>query len=105
MKYKWTVLTIVLAFCLPAVLWAKDPINTNWRGLAVKGYDTVAYFTEGKPIKGKKDFEFQWQGARWRFANAGIWICLRPTRKNMHPSMVVTERGPLQWGLLQILIR
>ncbi len=50
--------------------WAKNPINTNWRGLAAKGYDVVAYFTEGKPVKGKSDFEYQWQGAKWRFANA-----------------------------------
>ena len=50
--------------------WAKNPINTNWRGLAAKGYDVVAYFTEGKPVKGKSDFEYQWQGAKWRFASA-----------------------------------
>jgi YHS domain-containing protein len=49
---------------------AKKMINTNWFGVAIKGYDTVAYFTEGGAIKGKKEFEFKWQGARWRFASA-----------------------------------
>ncbi len=43
-------------------------INTNWLGVAIKGYDAVAYFTEGRAIKGKKQFEFKWQDARWRFA-------------------------------------
>jgi len=38
--------------------------------VAIEGYDTVAYFTEGKPTKGTADFEVEWQGARWRFASA-----------------------------------
>ncbi len=39
-------------------------------GLALSGYDAVAYFTEGKAVKGSKEFEFEWRGARWRFASA-----------------------------------
>ncbi|WP_349006944.1 YHS domain-containing (seleno)protein [Mesorhizobium sp. CN2-181] len=38
--------------------------------VAIQGYDTVAYFTAGKPVKGSPEFEAVWQGARWRFANA-----------------------------------
>ena len=38
---------------LPSPVWAKDPINKNWRGLAINGYDPVAYFKLGKPVKGK----------------------------------------------------
>ena len=60
---------VLIVTFVPITAWAKDMINTNWRGLAVKGYDTVAYFTDGKPDKGKSDYEYEWQGARWRFAN------------------------------------
>ena len=70
MKFKWITLLLLLSVALPAAVWAKSAINTNWRGLAIKGYDTVAYFTEGKPVKGKKDFEYRWQGPKWRFASA-----------------------------------
>jgi YHS domain-containing protein len=49
--------------------WAKSAVNKNWRGLALKGYDPVAYFTLGKPVKGKKAFQFKWQGANWRFSS------------------------------------
>jgi len=49
---------------------AEDPINTNWRGLAIKGYDPVAYFTAAKPVEGDGDFEFEWMEATWRFASA-----------------------------------
>jgi len=54
----------------PAASLAKDPVNTNFSGVAVKGYDPVAYFTEAKPIKGKAKFEYHWQGAKWRFSSA-----------------------------------
>ncbi|MCZ6859401.1 MAG: YHS domain-containing (seleno)protein, partial [Alphaproteobacteria bacterium] len=38
--------------------------------VALHGYDTVAYFTEGKPMKGSAEFEKVWQDARWQFASA-----------------------------------
>ena len=47
-----------------------NPVNTNWRGLAIKGYDPVAYFTDSKPVEGDSDFTFEWMDAKWRFANA-----------------------------------
>jgi len=49
---------------------ALDPVDTNWRGLAIAGYDPVAYFTDGKPVEGSSDFTTKWQGATWRFASA-----------------------------------
>jgi YHS domain-containing protein len=45
-------------------------VNTNWFGVAIKGYDPVAYFTEGQAVKGKKEFEYEWQDAKWRFSSA-----------------------------------
>lgn len=37
---------------------------------AIRGYDPVAYFAEGRPVKGLREFSHQWQGATWRFASA-----------------------------------
>jgi YHS domain-containing protein len=34
---------------------------------AIKGYDTVAYFTAGKALKGSGDFIFSWHGMTWFF--------------------------------------
>lgn len=42
--------------------------RTNRKGLAVKGYDPVAYFTLGKPTKGSADITYTWSDAEWRFA-------------------------------------
>lgn len=49
----------------------KAPVYTgSFSNVAVEGYDPVAYFTEGKPVKGDKDFTFEYQGADFRFASA-----------------------------------
>ena len=39
--------------------------------LSISGYDPVAYFTDGKPIKGNAEFEYLWHKLRWRFASSG----------------------------------
>jgi YHS domain-containing protein len=39
-------------------------------GLAVDGYDPVAYFTESKPVKGDPTITHRWNGATWNFASA-----------------------------------
>jgi hypothetical protein len=35
--------------------------------VAIKGYDTVAYFTAGKALKGNKSFTFKWHDMTWHF--------------------------------------
>ena len=44
-------------------------VNTDAFGVAIKGYDTVAYHTEGRPVKGKSTFSFKWNEAVWHFAS------------------------------------
>ncbi len=45
--------------------------NIDANRVAIHGYDTVGYFTEGKPLKGKAEFEHVWRDTRWHFASAG----------------------------------
>lgn len=40
-------------------------------GLAISGFDPVAYFVDRKPRAGKPDFELSQGGAVWRFGNEG----------------------------------
>jgi hypothetical protein len=42
-------------------------------GLAIGGYDPVAFYTDGKPVPGSPDLEFQYGGTVWRFCNIGNW--------------------------------
>ena len=40
-------------------------------GLAIGGYDPVAFFTDGRPKAGNPEFELRCGGAVWRFCNVG----------------------------------
>lgn len=55
---------------------AAPPANTIKPGLfggradtAILGYDPVAYFTDGKPVKGQDGYSFDYLGAKWKFAS------------------------------------
>ncbi len=39
-------------------------------GIAIQGYDPVAYFNQSKPVVGSAQFSHEWNGAVWHFANA-----------------------------------
>ncbi len=45
------------------------PWNRSDEGLAIGGYDTVAYFTDGEARKGSTEFQHRWQDALWYFSN------------------------------------
>ena len=48
----------------------KNPVNVDKKGIAIKGYDPVAYFTEGEPVKGSAEFQHEWNSAIWHFSSA-----------------------------------
>lgn len=41
----------------------------NHAGTAIRGYDPVSYFTEGKPVKGNEHFSVNWNNANWIFSS------------------------------------
>ncbi|TDF35562.1 YHS domain-containing protein [Alteromonadaceae bacterium M269] len=69
-KIQLLVLALAWLVALPA-LAAKDAVNTKGFGnsAAIKGYDTVAYFTQSKAVKGSDEFTTQWHGATWQFSS------------------------------------
>jgi enamine deaminase RidA (YjgF/YER057c/UK114 family) len=58
-----------LRLALPALLLIAGPGRADEPKLAISGYDTVAYFTDGKPVPGQTAHEYVWRDARWRFAS------------------------------------
>ena len=46
------------------------PVMIDEAGLALKGYDTVAYFSDGQPQPGRAEFSHRWNGATWLFTSA-----------------------------------
>lgn len=44
--------------------------NQDDHRVAIKGYDTVAYFLESRPVPGSEKFSYEWEDAYWHFASA-----------------------------------
>jgi YHS domain-containing protein len=58
------------AFAQDATGIRKKHFNLTDDGIAIKGYDPVAYFTKGEAIKGKKEFAVFHQGATYYFSSS-----------------------------------
>lgn len=69
-----------LLFLIAPAAFAAEPVNTldksgllggfKESGVAIRGYDTVAYWTEGGPVEGSDQFTSDWMGATWKFSSA-----------------------------------
>lgn len=47
-----------------------NSVNKGENGVAVKGYDVVAYFEQKEPMKGDPKYSYEYNGARYRFISA-----------------------------------
>ncbi len=75
MKQTLITLTVSLAFAFaaladPASDQSKTLVLKNKEGIAILGYDPVAYFTDGKPEKGNPKFKSNHDGANYYFVSA-----------------------------------
>ncbi len=64
---------LLLCFFLGLPLMAqtsKSLQNLDKNGLAIQGYDPVAFFTQGKPVKGTTQFQSTFKGAIYYFASS-----------------------------------
>ncbi len=60
--------SIILLYSLFAS--AIDPVYVEGSSnAAIRGYDTVAYFTEGKAVKGNAQYSHEYLGATWWFSS------------------------------------
>jgi YHS domain-containing protein len=46
-------------------------VSDRYTGLAIGGFDPVAYFTDAQPVRGDPDYELSASGVVWRFSNEG----------------------------------
>ena len=61
--------SLALLLVIPLALAGKAPVFSTAEG-AIRGYDPVAYFTDGKPTRGSKQFSATLDGATYLFASA-----------------------------------
>lgn len=50
--------------------FADSPAIRATHGMAIDGFDPVAYFTDGRPIRGEDAHRLMWRGAVWYFSSA-----------------------------------
>jgi hypothetical protein len=63
---------VLPALSLPAFAGLTQRIVVDWHsGLAIAGYDPVAFFADGKPMAGSGKLELRLGGVVWRFCNVG----------------------------------
>lgn len=64
-------LVMVLSVVWTGPVKAGGKVNTGYfGGVAINGYDPVAYFREGRAVKGSPEFSHEFLGETWHFANA-----------------------------------
>ena len=65
-------LVLILGVGRPAVAGTDSsvPAVNAGDGIGLKGYDPVAYFVDGQPIKGDERYSAEWKGVTYRFATA-----------------------------------
>jgi len=61
-------MTFWLSFAAAA---SPTPWSDSATGMAIGGYDPVAYFTLSTPSRGRGEHEAKWHGSIWRFVNSG----------------------------------
>ena len=69
MKTRFVAFSAVLLITLSAFAGEKILVNRNDDGVAVQGYDVVAFFTDNKPVKGKVEIQSIYKNARYYFAS------------------------------------
>jgi YHS domain-containing protein len=60
---------VIAALALPVFAQSKTLLNLDASGIALQGYDPVAFFTDGKPVKGDRKFASKRDGAIFLFAS------------------------------------
>jgi YHS domain-containing protein len=60
-------LALVFFFFIAARGVAQIDYYADNHGLAINGYDPVAYFNEEKPVSGSDRFSYSWQQVEWHF--------------------------------------
>ncbi len=50
-------------------VFAFEQVHSTIFGVAIKGYDTVAYHTKGQALKRRSKYAYKWNDAKWYFSS------------------------------------
>ena len=103
-------LAVVLGICSGRLSAQPGLIVSPATGLAISGFDPVAYFTDNKAVAGRPELELELQGVVWRFRNEGNRAAFqlapdvyRPRFGGYDPVAISRDRAvpghPLFWAI------
>ena len=71
MKVQRTIHCFIFQVILAVITTAScvADISRTKQNVAIEGYDTTAYFTAGRPMKGDPKISYRWSGVTWLFAS------------------------------------
>src|SRR5215472_732834 len=61
---------LMLFSALSTIAAAKDLLNLDGNGVAIQGYDPVAFFTDKRSVKGSPQFQSEYRSAKYYFVSA-----------------------------------
>jgi YHS domain-containing protein len=64
-----TISIICISLLIAVGSFAQNGTYSSTNGIAIKGYDPVAYFLQNSAMPGKDDFTYEWSGTKWKFAS------------------------------------
>lgn len=65
---KKLLMSLVVMFCVTFAATAQQSEVFVTKGIAIKGYDPVAFFTDSKAVKGSEVLTYKWKEATWLFS-------------------------------------
>ena len=96
-------IAVMLALALPGVVRGEQRPIAATEGVAIGGYDAVAYFTEGAAVPGRADHALRWRGAIWLFSRAETLLAFEMNPRAYAPRFggycaVALSEGRLETG-------
>jgi YHS domain-containing protein len=62
-----SIMILLLASLLSQAIYAQNTTYSNTKGIAIKGYDPVAYMELNKAVEGNTNYTLEWSGSKWQF--------------------------------------
>ena len=56
-----------MSLFLTSAIFSQEVKYYNTNGIAINGYDPVAYFIQNKALQGIDSFSTNWSGSKWKF--------------------------------------
>lgn len=63
-------IAVLMLSAVSSFAQTKHLLNLDRKGVALQGYDPVAFFTDSRPVKGNPQFESDYKSAKYQFASA-----------------------------------